>query len=75
MARKAKSVSVYERIEKVQSEIALTEQHLVELKAELEELFAEKDDLEMRETWAAIKNKGLTMDDLQKILENTSSNK
>lgn len=69
MARKPKAISVYERIEKVQSDILFTEQHLAELKLELEELFAEKDDLEMRDTWSKIKSSGLTLEDIQKILE------
>ena len=67
MARKSKSV--YERIEETRSEISLKEQELVQLKSLLEELLQEKDDLEMRQAWAAIKDSGLTIEDVQKMLE------
>lgn len=70
MARKGKSV--YERIEEVKSEIQLTEQHLSELKTQLQSLYDEKDDLEMRQTWAAIKSNGLNLEDIQKILTKQS---
>jgi hypothetical protein len=68
MARKPKNKSVYERIEETKSEISLTEQHLTELKSQLENLFAEKDDLEMRKIWTTIKGVGMTIEDVQKIL-------
>lgn len=74
MARKPKTKSVYEKIEEVESEITLTEQHLIELKSQLESLLAEKDDLEMRQTWAAIKNTGMTIEDVQKILFKQNNN-
>ena len=67
MARKSKSV--YERIEEIKSEIASTEQQLVELKSQLQNLYEEKDDLEMRQMWAAIKQNGLGIEDIQKFLE------
>ena len=70
MARKGKSV--YERIEEVKSEIQLTEQHLYELKSQLQSLYDEKDDLEMRQTWAAIKSNGLNLEDIQKLLTKQS---
>lgn len=73
MARKPKSISVYERIENVKTEIAATEQHLDQLRYQLEELYAEKDDLEMRETWSKIKNSGLTLDDIKQMLESRSN--
>lgn len=66
MARKQKSV--YERIEETRNEIALTEDRLTQLKSHLIELENERDDLEMRQTWAAIKDNGLTIEDVQKIL-------
>lgn len=69
MARKPKNISIYEQIENVKSEITSTEQHLAQLKSQLEELLIEKDDLEMRQTWTAIKESGLSMEDVQKILE------
>lgn len=67
MARKQKSV--YLRIEEVKNEIALLEKNLLQSKTQLEELEAERDDLEMRQTWAAIKDKGLSIEDIQKILD------
>ena len=67
MARKSKSV--YERIEETQSEIISVEQNLARLKSLLEELNAERDDLEMRQTWASIKEKGMSIEDVHKLLE------
>ena len=58
MARKSKSV--YERIEETEQNIASLEQELSQSKAHLIELLNEKDDLEMRQTWSAFKEKGLT---------------
>ena len=73
MARKSKSV--YERIETIKLEITSTEQTLIDLKSQLEVLLAERDDLEMRQAWAAIKNNGLTIEDVQKILEKQNKTK
>ena len=69
MARKPKSKSIYEQINEVESEIVSTEQYLAQLKSQLETLLIEKDELEMRETWTAIKESGLSMEDVQKLLE------
>lgn len=66
MARKSKSV--YERLTEKKQEIELLEENLVQAKAQLADLEAEKDDLEMRQTWAAIKGKGLGIEDIQKFL-------
>ena len=66
MARKQKSV--YERIVDKKNEIELLEQNLAQAKAQLVELEAEKDDLEMRQAWAAIKEKGLGIEEVQKLL-------
>jgi Cu/Ag efflux pump CusA len=66
MARKSKSV--YERIEETKSTIATLEQELEEAKSHLIELEAERDDLEMRQAWSAIKEKGLSIEDVQKLL-------
>ena len=67
MARKSKSV--YERIEETLSNIASTEQQLAELKSQLQNLYDEREDLEMRQIWAEIKNNGLTIQDVQKMLD------
>jgi len=66
MARKQKSV--YERIEETKNEINLAEERLAQFKSRLVELENEKDDLEMRQTWATIKSNGLTVEDIQKLL-------
>lgn len=66
MARKGKSV--YERIEDKRQEILALEENLTQAKAQLVELESEKDDLEMRQTWAAIREKGLSFDEIQKII-------
>ena len=75
MARAKKQKSVYERINETQNEIELTQQKLTSLNTLLQELYKEKDDLEMRQTWASIKNLGLSMDDIKKILEEKSESK
>ena len=66
MARKSKSV--YERIAETKDDITRLEQELVQAKTHLNELLQEKDDLEMRQAWAAIKEKGLGIEEVQKLL-------
>ena len=66
MARKPKSV--YERIEETESRIAVLEEELAQSKSHLIDLLQEKDELEMKETWSLIKEKGLTPEDIQKLL-------
>ena len=66
MARKSKSV--YERIAETEENIASLEQELAQSKTHLEELLQEKDDLEMRQTWAALKEKGLDFEEIQKLI-------
>lgn len=74
MARKPKN-SVYDRIEETKLEIAKTEQYLAQLKLQLEDLLHEKDDLEMRQSWAMIKESGMTFEEVQKLLmKNKPSN-
>ena len=68
MARASKK-SVYERIELTLSEIAVTEQKLAELKSLLNDLYVEKDELEMKLAWETIKKNGLGIEDIQKLLE------
>lgn len=65
MARTSKK-SVYERIEDKLQNIKETEELLVQLNNELQELYSEKDDLEMRQLLEAMKTKGL---DINKALE------
>ena len=61
MARKSKSV--YERIEDKLQNIKREEELLAQLNIELQELYAEKDDLEMRQLLEAMKEKGLTINE------------
>jgi DNA-binding transcriptional MerR regulator len=68
MARQSKK-SVYERIEDKKLSIKETEELLVQLNNELQELFAEKDDLEMRQLLSMMKSKGLTIDEAAKLFQ------
>ena len=68
MARKSKQQSVYERIAETKEKITSLEQELVQSKAYLEELLQEKDDLEMRQTWASLKEKGINFEEIQKLI-------
>lgn len=70
MARKPKLISVYERIEETKSEITSTEQHLSQLKSQLETLLVEKEELEMRQAWEIIKKNGMTLEEIQKNIVN-----
>lgn len=65
MAR-IKTKSVYERIQEKQDEILKTEEMLKTLNYELQELFQEKDDLEMRLLLQKVKEKKL---DITKALD------
>ena len=66
MARKSKSV--YEKIAETENNIVRLEQELADAKTHLVELNNEREELEMRQTWAAFKEKGLTFDEIQKII-------
>ena len=66
MARKQKSV--YERIKETEANIASLEQELAQTKEHLVELLNEKDDLEMRQTWSILKEKGLNFEEIQKLI-------
>ena len=68
MARKGKSV--YERINDITSEINSTEQHLINLKTQLDSLLKERDNLEMHQAWQSLKDRGLGIEDLQNLLQN-----
>lgn len=61
MARVNKK-SVYERIEDKLQNIKETEELLATLNEELQTLYSEKDDLEMRQLLEMMKSKGLTID-------------
>jgi hypothetical protein len=71
MARQSKK-SVYERIEDKKLSIKETEELLVTLNNELQELYNEKDDLEMRLLLAKVKENGLDIETaLSKLCENS----
>lgn len=69
MARKSKSKSVYERIENQLQLIKETEELLVQHNNELQELYNEKDDLEMRLLLDMMKSKGLTINEAAKLFQ------
>ena len=74
MARKSKSISlsVYERIENKLQSIKETEELLAKLNSELQELYNEKDDLEMRQLLSMMKSKGLTIDEAAKLFQHNA---
>lgn len=73
MARLAKK-SVYERIEDMLQSIKQTEELLATQNKELEALYLEKDDLEMKQLLNMMKSKGLTIDQALTLLENKENN-
>ena len=62
MARSTRK-NVYERIEDKKNEILEAEQLLTTLNEELETLYSEKDDLEMKQLLEVMKSKGLTINE------------
>ena len=68
MARVSKK-SVYERIEEKLQDIKNTEELLALQNEELQTLYSEKDDLEMRQLLDMMKSKGLTIDQAAKLFE------
>lgn len=70
MAR-VKSKSVYERIEEKEQNIREVEETLKRLNEELQELFAEKDDLEMRQLLSQMKANNLDINKALDLLNKT----
>lgn len=68
MARPNKK-SVYERIEDKLQNIKETEELLVQLNNELQDLYGEKDDLEMHQLLDMMKSKGLTINEAAKLFQ------
>ena len=68
MARPTRK-NVYERIEEKLQDIKATEELLATQKEELQTLYWEKDDLEMRQLLDMMKSKGLTIDQAAKLFE------
>ena len=71
MARKLKSV--YERIEDKLQNIKETEELLAQLNNELQELYTERDNLQMTQLFEAMKTKGLDIDEALKLLQTHGS--
>ena len=70
MARKVKVESVYKRIADKNQEIIAAKAALAQLEVELNELEEEKDNLEMKQLFVAMKEKGLSVNEaIQKIQE------
>lgn len=69
MARKSrKPKSVYERIEEKLQSIKEAEELLARLHSELQKLYDEQDDLEMRQLFDIMKSRGLTITEATKLL-------
>ena len=68
MARKPR-LSVYERIVEKENEIKLAEETLAKLNEELQDLFKERDKLEMEKLFAMMKENGLTIDKALDLLQ------
>ena len=67
MARPSRK-SVYERIEDKLQSIKETEELLVQLNNELQELYTERDNLQMAQLFEAMKTKGLDIEEALKLL-------
>ena len=68
MARKS-TKSVYERIEEKKQNINEVEEMLAQLNTELQELYTERDNLQMSQLFEAMKTKGLDIDEALKLLQ------
>ena len=71
MARTSRK-SVYERIEDKLQNIRETEEVLAQLNNELQELYTERDNLQMAQLFEAMKTKGLDIDEALRLLSNSS---
>lgn len=69
MARKTK-LTIYEQIEAKQQAIKKTEELLQKLNTELESLYAQRDELEMRQLFAKMREKNLSIAKATELLEN-----
>ena len=72
MARISKK-SVYERIENKKQTIKETEELLVQLNNELQELYTERDNLQMTQLFEAMKTKGLDIEEALKLLHTSGT--
>lgn len=69
MARKTK-LTIYEQIEEKQQAIKKTEELLQKLNTELENLYAQRDEFEMRQLFAKMREKNLSIEKATELLEN-----
>ena len=70
MARTSKK-SVYERIEEKLQNIKETEELLAQLNDELQELYTERDNLQMSQLFEAMKTKGLDIDEALRLIHSS----
>lgn len=70
MARASKK-SVYERIEDKLQNIKEAEEVLAQLNNELQELYTERDNLQMTQLFEAMKTKGLDINEALRLLSNS----
>lgn len=69
MARKAKEISVYERIELKENEIKNEEEILKNLNSELQELYKKRDEQEASQLFKRMKDRGLTIEKALELLK------
>ena len=72
MARTSKK-SVYERIEEKLQAIKETEELLVQLNNELQELYTERDNLQMNQLFEAMRSKGLDIEEALELLHTSGT--
>ena len=72
MARPTRK-SVYERIEDKLQSIKETEELLAQLNNELQELYTERDNLQMAQLFEAMKTKGLDIEEALKLLHTSGT--
>lgn len=70
MARKPRTVSVYNRIEEKRLEINNAELVLAKLNEELQTLYDERDQIEMETLFKRMRENGLTLDKAIELLQN-----
>lgn len=70
MARKPRTVSVYNRIEEKKLEINNAELVLAKLNKELQTLYDERDQIEMETLFKRMRENGLTLDKAIELLQN-----
>ena len=67
-----RSKTVYERITSKEEEIVVAQQKVEQLKAQLQALHKEREELEMRKLFETMKSKGMSLEDAIKKLSSTA---